>query len=180
MLGYYFFHSCLGYLLIHWDSASSYTHLVSQFCTPKAWSQYNHPSQGSLNPHSVLVCSAVPGCTSWLLPSFIFPHSIPPFFFLSWHPSFLFCNFIIVECCFLAVNNSSRIMYQGHWIQLIVWFKKFLSIYLWLCWVFLAALTFSLVSASRGYSLVAVSGLLLLQNTGSRNAGFSSCSMWAQ
>lgn len=41
MLGYYFFHGCLGYCLILWDSASSGTRLVSQLCTPKARSQYN-------------------------------------------------------------------------------------------------------------------------------------------
>ena len=34
------------------------------------------------------------------------------------------------------------------------------SIYLWLCWVFVATCRFSLVVASRGYSLVAVRGLL--------------------
>ena len=33
---------------------------------------------------------------------------------------------------------------------------------LWLCWVFIAAWVFSLVAASRGYSLVAVSRLLIV------------------
>ena len=61
----------------------------------------------------------------------------------------------------------------------------YLFIYLWLHWVFIAALGLSLVVASGGYSSVAVRGLLiawllLLQSTGSRRAGFSSCGMWAQ
>ena len=36
-----------------------------------------------------------------------------------------------------------------------------LFIYLWLCWVFVAACGLSLVAASRGYSFVAVRGLLI-------------------
>ena len=53
-------------------------------------------------------------------------------------------------------------------------------IYFWLCWVFLAAHGLSLVAASRGYSSLRSMGfslrwLLLLQSTGSRCVGFSSC-----
>ena len=33
--------------------------------------------------------------------------------------------------------------------------------YFWLCWVFVALCGLSLVSASRGYTLVAVGGLLI-------------------
>ena len=52
--------------------------------------------------------------------------------------------------------------------------------FLWLHWVFVAARGLSLVVASRGYSLLWCTGLwlrwpLLLQSTGSRHAGFSSC-----
>ena len=56
--------------------------------------------------------------------------------------------------------------------------------FFWLCWVFIAA---------RGLSLVAASGATLccgarahcgdfslLQSTGSRHVGFSSCGAWAQ
>ena len=55
-----------------------------------------------------------------------------------------------------------------------------LFVYLWLCWVFVAAHGLSLVAASRGYSSLWCVGfslqwLLLLQSTGSRHAGFSSC-----
>ena len=61
----------------------------------------------------------------------------------------------------------------------------YLFIYLWLCWVFIAACGLSLVSASRGYSLLRCAGfsflwLLVLRSTGSRHAGFSSCGTQAQ
>ena len=39
--------------------------------------------------------------------------------------------------------------------------KFYLFIHLWLCWVFIAACGLSLVSTSRGYSLVAMHGLLI-------------------
>ena len=62
-------------------------------------------------------------------------------------------------------------------------FKKF--IYFWLCWVFVAVRGLSLVVASGGYSLSRYAGfslwwLLLLQSTGSRRTGFSSCGTRAQ
>ena len=55
--------------------------------------------------------------------------------------------------------------------------------YFWLHWVFIALHGLSLVAVSRGYSLFAVYGLLfsmvlLLQSTGSRNHGLSSCGTW--
>ena len=62
----------------------------------------------------------------------------------------------------------------------------FLEIYLfWLCWVFVAACKLSLAAASGGYTSLQCAGfslrwLLLLQSMGSRHAGFSSCSTWAQ
>ena len=46
-----------------------------------------------------------------------------------------------------------------------------LFIYFWLCWVFVAACGLSLVVASRGYSLVVVSRLLI--------EGFSCFGVWA-
>ena len=57
--------------------------------------------------------------------------------------------------------------------------------YFWLHWVFVAVCRLSLVAASRDYSLLHCAGfslqwLLLLQSTGSRHTGFSSCNMWAQ
>ena len=63
--------------------------------------------------------------------------------------------------------------------------KFILFIYFWLHWVFVAARGLSLVAASGGYSLLQCAGfslqwLLLLRSMGSRHAGFSSCSTWAQ
>ena len=67
--------------------------------------------------------------------------------------------------------------------MLFFFFKIYLPIF-WLCWVFVAAHRLSLVAASRGCSLLRCVGfslqwLLLLQSTGSRRAGFSSCGSWA-
>ena len=66
-------------------------------------------------------------------------------------------------------------------------FLKFiyLFIYLWLCCIFFAAHGLSLVAVSGGYSALWCMGfslqwLLLLQSTGSRRAGFSSCGTRAQ
>ena len=57
--------------------------------------------------------------------------------------------------------------------------------YFWLHWVFIAACGLSLVAESGGYSLLWCTGsslqwLPLLQSTGSRRKGFSSCSTRAQ
>ena len=49
----------------------------------------------------------------------------------------------------------------------------------WLCWIFIAALGFSLAMTSGGYCLILVHGLLTLQTTGSRHASFSGCGPWA-
>ena len=56
---------------------------------------------------------------------------------------------------------------------MINFFLTNLFIYFWLRWVFIAAYGLSLVAVSRGYS--SLWWLLLLQSTGSRLAGFSSC-----
>ena len=60
----------------------------------------------------------------------------------------------------------------------------YLFIYLWLRWVFVAARGLALVAVSWGYSSLWCAGfslqwLLLLQSTGSRRVGFSSCGSWA-
>ena len=69
-------------------------------------------------------------------------------------------------------------------LQFIIIFKIYLSIYFWLHWVFIAACRLSLVATSRVYSSLQCAGfslqwLLLLWSTGSRRAGFSSCGTWA-
>ena len=63
-------------------------------------------------------------------------------------------------------------------------FVCFKFIYFWLCWVFVAVSGISLVAVSGGYSSLRFAGfslqwLLLLQSTGSRHMGFSSCGAWA-
>ena len=65
--------------------------------------------------------------------------------------------------------------------------QELLFIYLFfrLRWVFVAVRGLSLVVASGGYSSLRCVGfslrwLLLLQGTGSRRTGFSSCGTWAQ
>ena len=63
------------------------------------------------------------------------------------------------------------------------YFLKFLFIYFWLHWVFVAAHGLSLVAVSGGYSLLWCVGfslqwLLWLRSMGSRYVGFS-CGSWA-
>ena len=104
--------------------------------------------------------------------------------------SHLSWNFIYVEFKNYRFNTYSSYRY----IQIFYFFmsqgffnlKKFiLFIYFWLHWVFVAVHRLSLVAASEGYSSLRCVGfslqwLLLLQSTGSRCVGFSSCSTWAQ
>ena len=72
---------------------------------------------------------------------------------------------------------------RGFWSDKFFFFNLFF--YFWLHWVFVAARRLPLVVASGGYSLLQCAGfslwwLLLLQSTGSRSAGFSSCGTHAQ
>ena len=60
----------------------------------------------------------------------------------------------------------------------------FIYFYFWLLWVFVAVRRLSLVAAGGGYYSLRCAGfslrwLLLLQSTGSKRAGFSSCGMQA-
>ena len=59
--------------------------------------------------------------------------------------------------------------------------KFYLFIHLWLHWVVIAACGLSLVSASRGYSLVAMHGLLIevASLAAEQCWGFSSCGTWS-
>ena len=75
---------------------------------------------------------------------------------------------------------AGRFFFFFYFINLFILF-----IYFWLCWVFVAVRGLSLVAVSGGLLFVAVRGLLiavasLLQSTGSRHAGFSSCGSQAQ
>ena len=61
-------------------------------------------------------------------------------------------------------------------IELMIFFKFYLFIYLWLCWVFFSVRGLSPVAASGGHSSLRCTGLslsrpLLLRSTGSRRAG---------
>ena len=63
-------------------------------------------------------------------------------------------------------------------------FFKNIYLFIWLCWVFIAACGLSLVAVSGGYSPLRCVGLslrwlLLLRSTGSRCVGFSGCGSWA-
>ena len=69
-------------------------------------------------------------------------------------------------------------------INLFIYLFIYVRMYVWLRWVFVAGRGLSLVAASAGYSSLWCTGfslrcLLLLQSTGSRRAGFSSCGSWA-
>ena len=91
----------------------------------------------------------------------------------------------LCPCCHLhSVSGRRGILPPLHHV---FDFLKNLFIYsfnFWLQWVFAAARGFSLVAVSRGYSSLRGAGFslrwfLLLQSTGSRRAGFSSCGTWA-
>ena len=51
--------------------------------------------------------------------------------------------------------------------------------FFWICWVFVAVRGFSLVAASRGYSLLRCAGFSLQRSFSSRSTGFSSCGIRA-
>ena len=87
-----------------------------------------------------------------------------------WEPA------LIVGCSLLVTENPFAVVSFLFFINLF---------YFWLCWVFIAVRGLSLVAASGGYSLLQCVGfslqwLLLLQSTGPRRVGFSSCGMWDQ
>ena len=108
----------------------------------------------------------------------------------------LFAGFILLFCQLLCVVNifSSFLMFFSPWngglkfdifsfVNIFLYGYLFLKnkfIYIRLRWVFTAERGFSLVAVSGGYSLLRCAGfslqwLLLLQSTGSRCLGFSSC-----
>ena len=83
--------------------------------------------------------------------------------------------------CQCIGSSSSKVanIEKRHWELFIYLFiNKF--VYFWLRWVFVAMRGVSLVAESGGYSSLRCAGcslrwLLLLQSTGSRHEGFSSC-----
>uniref|UniRef100_A0A8C6BCQ0 Hyaluronidase n=1 Tax=Monodon monoceros TaxID=40151 RepID=A0A8C6BCQ0_MONMO len=83
-----------------------------------------------------------------------------------------------IQCLVSFLSTFFVFLYFLHFIF------KLINIF-WLCWVFVAAHGLSLVAESGGYPSLRYAGfslrwLLLLQSTGSRRTGFSSCGTWAQ
>ena len=83
----------------------------------------------------------------------------------------------------MMISELSREKKFGKLVPSLPAFLRTLSVYLfiyWLFWVFIAAHRLSLVAETEGYSSLWYTGfsswwLLLLQSTGSRGTGFSSC-----
>ena len=65
------------------------------------------------------------------------------------------------SCIFLSRISSIYWTLAKTSLLAVFFFFKYLFIYLWLCWVFVAALRLPLAAASRRYSLVSVRGLLI-------------------
>ena len=95
----------------------------------------------------------------------------------------------LIMCVYLCIWKKMFNLYPFYmylnFCSIMYYFFFNLFIYFWLHWVFVAARGLSLVVVSRGYSSLRCTGfslrwLLLLQSTGSRRVGFSSCGSWAQ
>ena len=104
---------------------------------------------------------------------------LAPFF--QWHLATLrLCVTFSQFLQYFKLLNHYYICYSDMWCALL----KNLLIYLFLTVLGLrCCVGFSLVAASQGYSSLQCMGfsrqwLLLLQSTGSRHLGFSSCGMW--
>ena len=108
-----------------------------------------------------------------LYPLAVIPHSPPP------SPGNQQSNFLSLHICLLWAFHNNGVIYVAYLISI------YLSIYLWLRWVFVAARGLSLVVASGGYSSLQCTGfslrwLLLSRSTGSGRTGFSSSGTRAQ
>ena len=102
---------------------------------------------------------------AWYIFLYPFPFNLYTSLYLKW----VSCRQCIVGSCFLIHPDNLCLFF----------------FFFWLCWVFVAARGLSLVAVNRGYSLLPCVGfslrwLLLLQSTGSRHVGFSSCGTQAQ
>ena len=78
------------------------------------------------------------------------------------------------------MNSPKLIRKRQQTLFFLIYIYIYFLIYFWLHWVFVAVRRLSLVAASGGYSSLQCVGfslwwLLLLQSTGSRRVGFSSC-----
>ena len=111
-----------------------------------------------------------------------FPSCSPP---SPWQPQ-IFLSFWMYLFWALHVSGIIQYMVLCSWLlSLDVVFCFVFNLYFWLHWVFVAARRLSLVAAGGGCSSLrcmafSLRWLFLLQNMGSRRAGFSSCGVQAQ
>ena len=103
-------------------------------------------------------------------------------------------NCTVLKVSFLQFKGKRDRLSQVYkdFASLLFILKKYLFIYLWLCWVFIAACGLSLAAVSGGYSSLQRAGFSLrwrhlLRGTGSRHVGsvvvacgLSTCGTWAQ
>ena len=122
----------------------------------------NKPLSGSISQHSGKSYALLKSCKSpLLLPIAQIKNTLLP----PWHPLLIFKG----EC--IRWHRRFEVL-------------NFVGFFFWLHWIFVAVRGLSL-GASGGYSSLQCAGfslrwLLLLQSTGSRRMGFSSCGTWAQ
>ena len=102
------------------------------------------------------------------------------------------CVRVFITCIFISIWFLSRLLicasltYMKYLtVFFVFWLLLLLFFFFWLHWVLIAARGLSLVAVSGGYSSLqcmcfSLQWLLLLQSTGSRCAGFSSCGTQAQ
>ena len=118
----------------------------------------------------------------------IFCNSVVWSTFAWWVDSFTImnCPFLLMVIIFALTTTSldSNSLHSYFFFFFLINLFIYSFIYFWLRWVFVAVLRLSLVAASGGYSSLQCAGfslqwLLLLQSTGSRHTGFSSCSSQA-
>ena len=162
---------------------STYQHFIPPYWEyyPSVWTEHN------LSIHQFVDISML--LTLWISPFLKLPYHDSVFLSLSW-------SFLLFPSGFLSVSFTStfplrvgfpKIWSIGHMSIKCVLFKKknkFIYLFIWLHWVFVAARGPSLVGVSGGYSLFRCAGFslqwrFLLPSTGSRHARFSSCGLWA-
>ena len=132
---------------------------------------------------------------------YIFLPSSPTFYDFDSFTSFCLWSYKHKDVFIIAVHCSyhpfhTQTFFFFFWLFIVVsialtkrifffFFKINLLIYFWLHWVCVAAHWLSLVAVSGGYFSLQCPGfslrwLLLLQSTGCRCTGFSSCGSWSQ
>ena len=100
---------------------------------------------------------------------------LTPWFLDFWSPELWMNKFLLFSVQFVVIWYGSPRRLIQQYISFIYLFFN-LSIYFWLCWVFISVQRLSLVAASGGHSSSRCAGLslsrpLLLRSTSSRHAG---------